>query len=64
MLTCFKNDTPIEMAKAGQDDELNDFMRKLYKDEAVVQERIQEVKEATGGSNGEKLSFGNGLCGA
>lgn len=43
MMTCFRNDTPIEMAKSDQSDELAYFMNKMYNDQQVVKERIEEI---------------------
>lgn len=66
MLTCFKNDTPVAMAKSGDEVGLNDFMAKLYNDKEIAKERAAEILESVGGDAGqpkEKLTLGNALCG-
>jgi hypothetical protein len=53
MLTCFKNDTPVAMAKSGDEEGLNDFMNKLYNDKSIAEERAAEILESVGGNGGE-----------
>ena len=57
---CFTNDTPIVMMQKNQVEEVRAFMSRMYNDDQVIEQRIQDLqavlKEST--SSGEKPSVG------
>jgi hypothetical protein len=45
MLTMFRWDTPLELAKNGENDRLYTLMQKLYKTDREVKKRIKQIKK-------------------
>jgi hypothetical protein len=45
MLTMFRWDTPLELAKNGENDMLYTLMQKLYKTDREVKKRIKQIKK-------------------
>lgn len=50
MMSVFKNDTPVVMMENGREQEVREFMVKLYKDETIVDQRVEELRANLSGS--------------
>jgi len=50
MSLVFRNDTPVVMMEKGQEQETREFFLKLYNDEQILEERINDLRANLAGS--------------